>query len=102
MNETVEAHVTHLVSVIHWQENRQEKVLELVTDELKRARKWPAMNSAHEGYAVLAEEVDELWDHVKVQQSKRDIPAMAYEAIQVAAMAVRFAVDVCKPGVADR
>lgn len=56
---------------------------------------WPAFNSAHEGYAVLLEEVDELWDHVKTNQKKRDLKAMRNEAIQVAAMAVRFAVEVC-------
>jgi hypothetical protein len=57
--------------------------------------KWPSMNSAHEGYGVLLEEVDELWDHVKLNQKKRDIVAMRKEAIQVAAMALRFAVEVC-------
>lgn len=60
--------------------------------------KWPPMNSAHEAFAVLAEEVDELWDHVKTNQSKRDIDAMRKEAVQVAAMAVRFALDVCDGG----
>lgn len=59
------------------------------------ARKWPPFNSAHEGYAVLAEEVDELWDHVKTNQKRRDLAAMRAEAIQVAAMALRFVVDVC-------
>ena len=59
---------------------------------------WPPMNSAHEAYAVLLEEVDELWEHVKTKQSKRDIPAMRREALQVAAMAVRFARDVCDGG----
>jgi NTP pyrophosphatase (non-canonical NTP hydrolase) len=57
--------------------------------------KWPPFNSAHEGFAVLAEEVDELWDHVKVNQKRRDLPAMRKEALQVAAMALRFALDVC-------
>lgn len=56
---------------------------------------WPQMNSAHEGYGVLAEEVDELWDHVKTNQKKRDLVAMRKEAIQVAAMALRFAAEVC-------
>lgn len=55
---------------------------------------WPTFNSAHEGFAVLKEEVDELWEHVKTNQKKRDIPAMHKEAIQIAAMAIRFAVDV--------
>lgn len=57
--------------------------------------KWPPMNSAHEAYAILLEEVDELWDHVKMNQKKRDLKAMQQEAIQVAAMALRFAAEVC-------
>lgn len=57
--------------------------------------KWPPMNSAHEAYAVLLEEVDELWEHVKTNQKRRDMPEMRKEAIQVAAMAVRFVRDVC-------
>lgn len=55
--------------------------------------RYPEFNSAHEGYAVLLEEVDDLWDEVK----KRDPAAMRTEAIQVAAMALRFLVDVCAP-----
>lgn len=75
------------------------QALSEVTTELDAAmRKFPAMNSPHEGYAVLDEEVDELWEHVKVKQGQRDWVAMRKEAIQVAAMAIRFAVDVCKPG----
>lgn len=66
-----------------------------VSAELRAAAVWPAMNSAHEGYAVLLEEVDELWDHVKTNQKRRDIAAMRKEAIQVAAMAVRFAIEIC-------
>jgi NTP pyrophosphatase (non-canonical NTP hydrolase) len=56
---------------------------------------WPAFNSAHEGFAVLKEEVDELWDHVKVNQKRRDLAGMRKEAMQVAAMAVRFVRDIC-------
>lgn len=56
---------------------------------------WPAFNSAHEAHAVLEEEVEELWAHVKTNQKRRDLAAMRREAIQVAAMAMRFAFDVC-------
>lgn len=55
---------------------------------------WGSMNSAHEAYAVLLEEVDELWDHVKTKQKNRNLTAMRKEAIQVAAMALRFAAEV--------
>lgn len=64
-------------------------------EALSAAAMWPPFNSAHEGYAVLLEEVDELWDHVKTNQKRRDLQAMRKEAIQVAAMALRFAADVC-------
>lgn len=74
------------------------KVLVEVSRELERAMKWPAMNSAHEGYAVLLEEVDELWDIVKQNQKTRDVEKMRAEAIQVAAMAIRFVMDVCDGG----
>ncbi len=73
-----------------------DNVFHLVGEEVARAKKkFPPFNSAHEGYAVLAEEVDELWDHVKVNQKRRDLEAMRKEAIQVAAMAIRFASEVC-------
>lgn len=61
----------------------------------KAVQNWHPMNSAHEAFAVLKEEVDELWDHVKTNQKRRDLGAMKKEAIQVAAMAIRFAVEVC-------
>jgi hypothetical protein len=75
---------------------------QMILEELDRAMAWPPMNSAHEGYAVLVEEVDELWDHVKVKQGQRNIPEMTYEAVQVAAMALRFIIDVCRPIEADK
>ena len=56
---------------------------------------WPPFNSAHEAYGVLLEEMDELWAHVKMKQKNRDLEAMRKEAIQVAAMALRFAAEVC-------
>lgn len=81
-------------------ETRLARARQLILKELDRAMVWPPMNSAHEGYAVLAEEVDELWDHVKVKQGSRNIPEMTYEAVQVATMALRFIIDVCRPTVA--
>jgi len=50
--------------------------------------KFSGFNSYHEGYAIIQEELDELWDEIK---SKSRQPASLYkEATQVAAMAVRF------------
>ena len=67
--------------------------------ELGRARqKFPAFNSAHEGYAVILEELDELWEQVKKKKEDRSAGLLYMEAIQVAAMAMRFAHDICLEG----
>ena len=69
-------------------------VILAVEDEVNRAISlYPQMNSAHEGYAVLLEEVKELWDEIKKSPKRRDYAAMRDEAIQVAAMAIRLIVD---------
>lgn len=77
--------------------------LELVTAELTRAQSlYPQpFNSAHEGSSVLREEFEELWKEVKRNQAKGEqkVELMKAEAVQVAAMAIRFLIDVC--GVVD-
>lgn len=49
-------------------------------------------NSAHEGYAVILEELDELWEHVRGNTARGEDARQ--EAVQVAAMAVRFAAEI--------
>jgi hypothetical protein len=45
--------------------------------------------SRHEAYAVLLEELDELWDEIKSARQGTDCA----EALQVAAMALRYFVE---------
>ena len=62
--------------------------------ELARARTLHGrVHGPHEGYAVILEELDELWDEVR--KRRPDMAAMRREAIQVAVMALRFVEDVC-------
>ena len=63
--------------------------------ELEKAQaKFPRFNSGHEGWAVIAEELDELWREVRSNQATPDRNnRMRKEAIQVAAMAIRFLAD---------
>jgi len=71
-----------------------EQVLsEVRTEVIRASNKYPPFNSEHEGYAVLLEEVDELWVEVKKNPKTRDLAKVRAEAIQVAAMAVRFLKD---------
>lgn len=86
------------------------RVLDEVEHELARARATHApMNGHHEGYAVILEEVDELWEVCKRNTHKFPNAEETYkraerankrrdmrkEALQIAAMAVRFIEDVC-------
>lgn len=67
-----------------------------VADEVIAARtKFGPMHSPHEGFAVLLEEVDELWDEVRCRAF--DPEKARKEAIQIAAMAICFAAEVCEP-----
>lgn len=69
--------------------------LGLAVEELERATgEHGSFASAHEGYAVLKEEVDELWDEVKAGNASTHRGVS--EAVQVAAMALRFLIDVCE------
>lgn len=69
-------------------------VLAMVRAEaMKAMAKHPAMHSPHEGMSVIKEEVDELWDHVKVDTGQTN--AAAKEAIQIATMGVRYVYDLC-------
>lgn len=65
-----------------------------IAGELAEAqRNFPPMRSAHEGYAIIQEEVDELWEEIKLKPSERSPERLYKEALQVAAMAMRFMVD---------
>ncbi len=70
-------------------------VFEDIKFELIRARsKFPAFNSAHEGWAVLDEECEELKREVYWGLPAERMALMRAEAIQVAAMAIRLVQDI--------
>jgi len=64
-------------------------IVALIVDELNRANKvYKPFNSAHEAYAVMLEEMDELFDEIR--KKCPDKSRMRDEAIQVGAMAMKF------------
>ena len=66
------------------------KVSREVADEVWRAScKHKPMNSAHEAYAVILEELDEFWDEVKKKSEERTQENLRTELIQTAAMCIR-------------
>ena len=56
--------------------------------------KHPATHSPHEGWAVIWEELDELWAHVRADTGRTGDARK--EAMQVAAMGLRYALDLCR------
>jgi hypothetical protein len=70
-------------------------VMAAVDAEVRRAmEKFPPMHSAHEGYAVILEELDELKEWVWQGRGSDPMGGAESEAIQIAAMAIRYLVDV--------
>lgn len=69
---------------------KKEEALQAVGNEVTRAKDLHPGNfhNLHEGYAVLKEEMDELWDEIK--KKRPDKLEIKTEAIQVAAMAIRI------------
>jgi hypothetical protein len=82
-----------------------DRLVQLLTDVRMEHRlaisKFPPFNSAHEGLAVILEEFEELKAEVFKKKADRSYPAMKAEAIQVAAMSLRFILDVVEKGGAD-
>ena len=67
-------------------------VKEIIHEYRRATKKFGSFASTHEGYAVILEELDELWDEIKKNSSKE---VMRKEAVQVAAMGLRFMLDCC-------
>jgi len=64
--------------------------LEEVKAELSRADENHApYHSLHEAYAVLLEEVDELWEEVRKKRAVRDPEAIRHELVQIASICWR-------------
>lgn len=69
-----------------------DRISNSVLNELEKAiSKHKKMNSPHEAYAVLLEEMDEFWDEVKKQTHNKSL--MYKELLQISAMAQRAIID---------
>lgn len=75
----------------------QEALAKIRIEYERAAARYGPFSSGHEGYAAIREELDELWDEVK---STDGLGRACEEAVQVAAMALRFLVDL--PGETKR
>lgn len=85
---------SHSCAVEPMQQEIQSVCNEVAAELLRAKTLFPEkFVNQHEAYAVILEEIDELWDEIKKNQKKYDLPAQRKEAIQGAAMLVRLVVE---------
>lgn len=78
---------------------KESTAFKLVKDELDRVLEdFETHNSPHESYAILKEELEELWDEIKKGNGTTDRGVS--EAVQVATVALRYLIDHCDEGAA--
>ena len=70
--------------------SKSSALLDISLEYDKASAKFGAFNSTHEGYAIIKEELDEMWDAIKANDTNH----ARKEAIQVGAMALRFLTDI--------
>jgi len=75
---------------------RPDEALKKIEEEFYRASElYPDLHSNHEGYAVIKEEVDELWDAIKASKDTKGNNLIRHELIQIGAMVVRYLNNLC-------
>jgi len=66
-------------------------IIDIIKEKQRADSLHPPMHSLHEGYALILEELDELWEKIRLAKNIDDRPqGITEEAIQIAAMALRF------------
>jgi len=75
---------------------RPDEALKQIEQEYLRASDlYPDLHSNHEAYAVIKEEVDELWDAIKKNKDTKGNNQIRHELIQIGAMVVRYLDNLC-------
>ena len=66
------------------------ELAEQIDDELSRAKVHGVeFASLHEAYAVMLEELDEIWEITRMKRRDRHAETLKHELIQLAAMAIK-------------
>ena len=78
----------------HYGEKLAASLTEIQAEVLRAKQLFPTdFHNQHEAYAVILEEIDELWEEIKKNHKKYDLEAQRKEAKQAAAMLVRLMVE---------
>lgn len=66
---------------------------DIMLEYVKARMRHDPMHSGHEGYAVIKEELDELWEEIRKDNGSSN--EARKEAIQIAAMAFAYVLEIC-------
>lgn len=70
--------------------NISKNLAEEIDGEIGRAKKHGSeFSSLHEAYAVILEELDEIWDVTRLKRKNRNAEDLKKEFVQLAAMAIK-------------
>ncbi len=83
-----------LVQHYNYQDKLTLAIKEIEAEVLRAKQLFPAdFHNQHEAYAVILEEIDELWVEIKKNHKHYDFKAQRVEAKQAAAMLARLMVE---------
>jgi hypothetical protein len=72
------------------------KALQAIKYEFDRANTlYPNFHSNHEAYAVIKEELDEVWDEIRKSKDIKGNETIKKELIQVGAMVLKYLDNLC-------
>ena len=75
---------------------RVDEALKQIENEYLRASDlYSDLHSNHEGYAVIKEELDELWNEIKKSKETKGNKNIRKELVQIGAMVIRYLDNLC-------
>ena len=94
MQVSADAQGNSIAHPYNYDEKLSQAISEISTEVHRAKTMFPTdFHNQHEAYAVILEEIDELWDEIKKNHKKYDLTAQRTEAKQAAAMLVRLMVE---------
>ena len=73
--------------------NLGKSIKTIITEYNRSIMKNAPFHSTYEGWALIKQKVDNLWEEIKKEEATGSREAMMKEAAQIGAMAMRFIID---------
>lgn len=95
MNQNIKKYEEQSYQITDYRIKNIGKAVKLLISEYNRLAKKAPLHNNHEGWAVLREELDDLWNEIKKKDPDRSRDAICKEVVSLGAVAMRFIVELC-------